>query len=122
MFPMDFKEFLWATGNATIQPLIERRFAERQPVGWPMHRRIMDLFRMEIDFLLAKSNTQRKRNVSPIEVKSGRKYSAVSLDKFRAKFAPFIDTPFVLHKKDVQVRDGVVFFPLYMAPFLPARR
>ena len=309
MFPMDFEEFLWATGNAAIQPLVERRFAERQPVGEPMHRRIMDLFRqylvvggmpqvvktfaethsvakvefekrnilalyrddihkfagaqrqkvasifgeipaqlskhekkfavssvkegarirdfdgafewlkeamlvnicygasepsvglrlnmdrttlkcyladtgllvslafdenelaaqdihnrllngeielnegmivenavaqmlraaghrlyfysksdrndaanrMEIDFLVAKSNTRRKRNVSPIEVKSGRKYSAVSLDKFRAKFAPFIDTPFVLHKKDVQVRDGVVFLPLYMAPLLPAR-
>jgi len=77
--------------------------------------------RMEIDFLLARSRTQPKGNVSPIEVKSGRKYSTVSLDKFRTKFAPFLDTPYVLHKKDVDIRDGVVRLPLYMAPLLVTR-
>ena len=77
--------------------------------------------RMEIDFLTARSRTQRKRNISPIEVKSGRKYSTVSLDKFRAKFASVLDTPFVLHTKDVQLKDGVVYLPLYMAPLLIRR-
>jgi len=77
--------------------------------------------RMEIDFLLARSRTQPKGNVSPVEVKSGRKYSTVSLDKFRTKFAPFLDKPYVLHKKDVDVRDGVVRLPLYMAPLLVTR-
>lgn len=74
--------------------------------------------RMEIDFLLAKSRTQPSHNISPIEVKSGRKYSTVSMDKFRAKYAPFLNEAFVLHKKDVQVRDGVSYLPLYMAPLL----
>lgn len=78
--------------------------------------------RMEIDFLIAKSKTQTRGNVSPIEVKSGRKYSTVSMDKFRAKYAPFLDTPFVLHKKDLQVKDGVVYLPLYMAPMLVRRQ
>ena len=306
MFPLDFEEFLWATGNAQMQPVIERRFAERRPVGEPMHRQIMDVFRqylvvggmpqvvktfaethdlakvefekrnilslyrddihkfagamrqkvaaifseipaqlskhekkfaasslkegalirdydgafewlksamtvnicygaaepnvglrlnmdrttlkcyladtgllvslafdesemaqkdvlnrllnddidinegmivenvvaqmlraaghklyfysksdrndasnrMEIDFLVAKSRTQPRRNISPVEVKSGRKYSTVSMDKFRAKFAPFLDEAFVLHKKDVQVKDGVIYLPLYMTQLL----
>ena len=36
MFPMDFGEFLCATGHAAIQSLIERRFAECQPLGEPL--------------------------------------------------------------------------------------
>ena len=77
--------------------------------------------RMEIDFLVSKSRTQPRNNVSPIEVKSGRKYSTVSLDKFRRKYARFLDTPFVLHKRDVRVKDGVVYLPLYMAYLLVHR-
>ena len=77
--------------------------------------------RMEIDFLVAKSRTQTKGNVSPIEVKSGRKYGITSLNKFRAKYTDFLDTAFVLHKKDVKVEDGIVFLPLYMAPLLVRR-
>ena len=74
--------------------------------------------RMEIDFLVAKSKTQPRHNISPVEVKSGRKYSTVSMDKFRMKYATFLGEAFVLHKKDVQVKDGVTYLPLYMAPLL----
>lgn len=31
------------------------------------------------------------------------------------------DTPFVLHKKDVAIKDGVVYLPLYMAYLLSRR-
>ena len=74
--------------------------------------------RMEIDFLLAKSRTERMGNISPIEVKSGKRYATVSLDKFRAKYSRFLDVPFVLHPKDVKVADGVTYLPLYMASLL----
>ena len=78
--------------------------------------------RMEVDFLLAKSKTDRAHNVSPVEVKSGPRYSTVSLGKFRTKFARFLDTPFVLHPKDLKTADGISYLPLYMAPLLvPAR-
>ena len=77
--------------------------------------------RMEIDFLLARSRTERKANISPIEVKSGRRYTTVSLDKFRRKFAEYIMTPYVVHGKDLNVEDGVVYLPLYMVPLLVAR-
>jgi len=116
MFPMDFEEFAWATGNGAMLPLIERRFRERLPVGADMHRQIMDVFRQ---YLVVGGMPQH--NVSPIEVKSGRKYSTVSLDKYRAKYAAFLDTPFVLHKKDVMTRDGVVYLPLYMTYLLSRR-
>ena len=77
--------------------------------------------RMEIDFLVSKSRTMPRHNVSPIEVKSGRKYSTASLDKYRTKYAEFLDTPFVLHKKDVAIKDGVVYLPLYMTYLLSHR-
>ena len=77
--------------------------------------------RMEIDFLVSRSRTMPQHNVSPIEVKSGRKYSTVSLDKYRAKYATFLDASFVLHKKDVMIKDGVVYLPLYMAYLLSRR-
>ena len=77
--------------------------------------------RMEIDFLVSRSRTKSCNNISPIEVKSGRKYTTASLDKCRAKYADFIDTPFVIHKKDVQTKDGVVCLPFYMTPLLANR-
>ena len=78
--------------------------------------------RMEIDFLLAKSRTERRRNISPIEVKSGKRYSTVSLNKFRTKFKRFLDTPYVLHPKDLKIEDDVTYLPLYMTPLLVTGR
>lgn len=43
--------------------------------------------RMEIDFLIAKSKITSKHNISPIEVKSGDKYTLSSLRKFRTKYS-----------------------------------
>lgn len=45
MFPMDFEEFLWATGNAGMMNVIEDAFAGQHSVGPALHRRIMDVFR-----------------------------------------------------------------------------
>ena len=45
MFPMDFEEFLWATGNTGMMPIIEDAFEGLHPVGAALHRRIMDVFR-----------------------------------------------------------------------------
>ena len=41
--------------------------------------------RMEIDFLISKKNPTNKHNVSPIEVKSGKRYTYSSLNKFIKK-------------------------------------
>lgn len=74
--------------------------------------------RMEIDFLIAKSRITNRHNVSPIEVKSGKRYRLSSIGKFREKYADFLDVSYVLHPADLK-RDGdIVFVPLYMAGLL----
>ena len=45
MFPMDFEEFLWATGNTGMMAVIKDAFEGVHPVGAALHRRIMDVFR-----------------------------------------------------------------------------
>ena len=74
--------------------------------------------RMEIDFLIAKSKITSKHNISPIEVKSGGKYTLTSLKKCREKYPEQLDTLYVLHKNDLKVEEGIVYLPLYMTPLL----
>ena len=74
--------------------------------------------RMEIDFLITRSEVGRRRNICPVEVKSARSSSHESLNRFCAKYRDYLGTPFVLHPKDLQVKDGVTYLPLYMAPCL----
>lgn len=74
--------------------------------------------RMEIDFLIAKSKVTNKHNISPIEVKSGDRYTLSSINKFRKKYADYTATPYVLHSKDFREEDGIVYLPLYMTMFL----
>lgn len=45
MYPMDFEEFLWATGNDTLMSFIHSHFIDSRSLGQAMHRKIMDYFR-----------------------------------------------------------------------------
>lgn len=74
--------------------------------------------RMEIDFLIANTKIGRRKNISPIEVKSGKNYTTTSLSKFCAKFGSYLSTPYVLHTKDLETKDGVIYLPLYMTCLL----
>lgn len=73
--------------------------------------------RMEIDFLIRSPypSAAMKTRVSPVEVKSGKRYKTVSLDKFKAKFGKKIGTEFVLHPRPLEVKDDRVCLPLYMS-------
>ena len=44
MFPMDFEEFLWAMGNETLMPYLQKQFIEGKPLK-DLHREAMDYFR-----------------------------------------------------------------------------
>lgn len=44
MFPLDFEEFLWATGDTMTVPFLKKKFEEKKTVG-PLHREIMKQFR-----------------------------------------------------------------------------
>ena len=46
MYPMDFEEFLWATGNDMLMDLIRKMSVERKPMGQAFHRKAMDAFRL----------------------------------------------------------------------------
>ena len=77
-------------------------------------RKYKDL-RMEIDFLVSKSKVTSRHNISPIEVKSGKKYTLSSLNKFRRKYHEQVDVPYVIHMEDLKEQDGILFLPAYMA-------
>jgi predicted AAA+ superfamily ATPase len=74
--------------------------------------------RMEIDFLIQKETVTSRHNISPIEVKSGTNYTLTSIKKCIEKYKNYLSTPYILHSKDVEVKDGLVFLPLYMTPLL----
>ncbi len=68
---------------------------------------------IEVDFLIMKDG-----KVCPVEVKSSKSTKHVSLDKFRERFGKRIGQPYILCTRDIGVRDGIVYLPLYMAAFL----
>ena len=78
--------------------------------------------RMEIDFLLTKSDITSRHNVIPIEVKSANDYTIVSLERFREKYASIASTGYVLHPGNIKQVNGIIYLPLYMTPFLTERR
>jgi len=57
-------------------------------------------------------------NISPIEVKSSSGYTLTSIQKCIKKFGQYLTTPYVLHSKDVEIKDGLVYLPLYMTGIL----
>lgn len=74
--------------------------------------------RMEIDFLIRKPMVTSRHNISPIEVKSGKNYTTVSLQKLRAKFGQYLSTSYIIHANDFRVEDDIVYLPYYMTPLL----
>lgn len=74
--------------------------------------------RMEIDFLIQKKTVTSRHNISPIEVKSSSNYTLTSLKKCVNKFGQYLAEPYVLHSKDLKIKDGVIYLPLYMTHLL----
>ena len=74
--------------------------------------------RMEVDFLLTKNRLTSRKNIIPIEVKSGKRYLVNSLDKYRKKYSQQIGEAYVLHDGDLAEKDGVIYLPIYMAGLL----
>jgi hypothetical protein len=75
---------------------------------------------MEIDFLVTTpyKDAGMKQRVSPIEVKSTKRYGTSSLDKFKEKFNKRVGTQYVLHPKPLLIQADRIFLPLYMALFI----
>lgn len=71
----------------------------------------------EIDFLITKgfSDAGGKPRVCPIEAKSTKSYSTISLDDFRQKFNKRVGDEVVLHPKQLKLANHRAYLPLYMS-------
>ena len=72
---------------------------------------------IEIDFLLS-NNSKLKYKIYPIEVKSGTKYTTTSLTRFKEKFRNRIGECYIIHPRNLIVKDDIVCIPPYMAMLL----
>ena len=73
---------------------------------------------MEIDFLIRKEKVTSRHNICPIEVKSSPRYTLTSLEKYNKKFHNYLGQSYILHSKDLEIKDDFVYLPLYMAGLL----
>ena len=73
---------------------------------------------IEIDFLV--TNPSRAIfKVTPIEAKSTRTYSTVSLERFAKRFHERVGGQIVIHTKNLKEENGVLYLPAYMTFCLP---
>lgn len=69
---------------------------------------------IEIDFLIS-NNSKLKYKINPIEVKSSKNYSIVSLKRFSEKFKDRIGECYIIHPKNLVLKEAIVCIPPYMA-------
>jgi len=68
---------------------------------------------IDIDFIISnKSKTNFK--IYPIEVKSNKRYSITSLERFNEKFKKRIDVSYVIHPKNLKIENDIIYIPAYM--------
>ncbi len=68
---------------------------------------------IEIDFIIS-NNSKTKYKIYPIEVKSGANYSTKSLLRFREKFKNRIGCCYVIHPRNLCVKEDIFCIPPYM--------
>lgn len=72
---------------------------------------------IELDFVVS-NNSKMKYKIYPIEVKSGKRYSTISLDRFKESFKRRIGDCYVIHPRNLIIKDGVICIPPYMTIYL----
>ena len=68
---------------------------------------------IEIDFIIS-NNSKTKYRIYPIEVKSGTHYSIDSLQKFKEKYKTRIGGCYIIHPKNLSMKDDILCIPPYM--------
>jgi hypothetical protein len=68
---------------------------------------------IEIDFLIS-NNSKLKYKVFPIEVKSGKRYTTKSLTRFIETYGRQIGESYIIHPKNLVVKENVICIPSYM--------
>ena len=76
----------------------------------------VDVFKfgvIEIDFIIS-NNSKLKYQLYPIEVKSGKKYTTTSLNRFMEKYKSRIGESYIIHPKNLDMKNDIVCIPAYM--------
>ncbi|MGN1406253.1 MAG: DUF4143 domain-containing protein, partial [Erysipelotrichaceae bacterium] len=68
---------------------------------------------IEIDFLIS-NNSKINYKISPIEVKSAKNYSSISLGRFKELFEKKIEMQFIVHPKNFSAEGDIIKMPPYM--------
>lgn len=68
---------------------------------------------IEIDFLISNGSVTKPK-IFPIEVKSSKRYTTTSLEKFTEVYRKRIGKAYVIHTKNLSVKDDIVCIPSYM--------
>lgn len=68
---------------------------------------------IEIDFIIS-NGSKTKPKIYPIEVKSSKRYTITSLERFNEIYHQRIGKSYVIHPKNLSVKDGIIYLPSYM--------
>ena len=68
---------------------------------------------IEIDFLIS-NNSKLKYKSFPIEVKSGKRYTTKSLTKFKEAYGKRMGGAYIIHPKNLSIKDDIICIPPYM--------
>lgn len=124
--PQVYRQVLMGDANVNEGMLAENAVAQQLVASghdlyfYSQHAKAAD-GRMEIDFLLVRPfpDAAMKMRISPVEVKSGKRYPTASLTKFKDKFTKRVGTEYLLYPKQLVVESGGrMRLPLYMAHLL----
>ena len=68
---------------------------------------------IEIDFIIS-NGSKLKPKIFPIEVKSNKRYTTTSLNEFHRIFHNRIGRAYIIHTKNLSVKDDILCIPSYM--------
>jgi hypothetical protein len=68
---------------------------------------------IEIDFIIS-NNSKTKYKMFPIEVKSSANYSVTSLVRFKEKYKSRIGCCYIIHPRNLMMKDDILCIPPYM--------
>ena len=68
---------------------------------------------IEIDFLIS-NGSKTKPKIFPIEVKSGKRYTTISLERFIELYSNRIGQAYIIHTKNLKMNNRIICIPSYM--------
>lgn len=68
---------------------------------------------IEIDFIIS-NGSKTNQKIFPIEVKPSKQYSIKSLEKFIQLYKAQIGQAYVIHTKNLVIKDEIMYLPAYM--------